>query len=342
MKMKTKFLKIVSLTAQNLLIRNVFFSFLILTIIQIASYYSQPNPTTEKQDILELILFFYIKYIFIFIHNHFLIRQFLYKKRIKTYLISFIFYLTTFSIIGYYVTTLLKYETFIITEFLSALLITLLGLSFFIIYTWIINYIVETRSELINNQNELTFLKNQLSPHFLFNSINNLYGISLTNPLLISEKLLELSELLRYQIEAIKYDYVLLEAEIDFIQHYFSYSKNKFNNLDLTLKIEGSLQFVKIPPLLFLPLVENAIKFSLETENACVDCQIISNKNQIIFKIKNNFSKDNSKVNGTNSGLENLNNRLKIIGIKYDFNINKEKENYYTTELILWNLPLNV
>lgn len=339
--MNTRIIKTLSITYENIWIRNILFVSLIFSAIYIPTKFDTPKPGSIEQTATGLFTFFFAKYIFIFIHNHFLVRLLLLKKKYKLYFLLFFIYLTVFAVSGYWLTTISRYPTYVFTEYISALLVTILGLLFYFTHIWILNNIIKTKKELLNKKNELDFLKHQISPHFLFNSLNNLYGIALTSPQIIADKLLELSDLLRYQIESVKKDLVLIEDEINFIENYYTYTNDKINNLEISNKIEGTYNSILIPPLLFLPLIENAIKYSIETENAFIRTNWKFEKNMLIFTIENNYLKTGSKIKGTKTGIENLTNRLQLLKIKYKLKTDTSIENIYKTELTLWELSIN-
>ncbi len=226
-----------------------------------------------------------------------MIRLLLFHKKYWLYVLTGIIYLTLFAITDFVVTTSLGFPTYILTEYISVFLITIFGLAFYIIHTWILNNVINTKKELLDKKNELDFLKQQISPHFLLNAINNLYGVALISPQIIADKLLELSDLLRYQIESVKKDWVSIEDEMTFIETYFNYTNDKINNLTISNSMEGNFNSVFIPPLLFLPLIENAIKYSIETDNAFIHSKWRFEKESLIFTIENSTEGNASFLN---------------------------------------------
>jgi hypothetical protein len=333
--------KMASITYENIWLRNIVFISLIFSTIYLTSKINPSPPAPQEQSYIQIFIFLISKYFFIFVHNHFLIRLLLFKKKYRFYFLSAFIYLTLFAIVDFAVTSGLGFPTYLFTEYISSLLISIFGLAFYIIHTWILNNIIKTKKELLDKKNELDFLKHQISPHFLFNAINNLYGVALTSPQIIADKLLELSDLLRYQIEAVKKDLVTIEDEMNFIKNYINYTKSKTNNLEISNNIEGIYNSVFIPPLLFLPLIENAIKYCVETDNAFIRSTWKFEKNQLILTVENSYLKMGSKIKGTKSGIENLTNRLELLRMKYDLKIDTSIENVYKAELKLWELSVN-
>jgi len=111
-------------------------------------------------------------------------------------------------------------------------------------------------------QTELSYLKMQVNPHFLFNTLNGIYMLSLTNPSKTPSSIIKLSELMRYVISEIKNDYVPLSNEIDYIRNYIDLQKIRLEDtVDVNFTVTGNVTDKQISPLLLIPLVENAFKY---------------------------------------------------------------------------------
>ena len=159
---------------------------------------------------------------------------------------------------------------------------------------------------------ELALLKSQINPHFFFNTLNNLYGLTVEKSDKAPEVVLKLSDMMRYTIYEGKEDYVALEDEIDYLKNYIELHKLRYQknvNIAFTHYIDES---VKIAPLLFIILLENAFKHGVEslTKDAYVHLDLKANSNQIIFTIENNFE-GKIKEGNNGIGLDNLKKRLK-------------------------------
>jgi Putative regulator of cell autolysis len=199
----------------------------------------------------------------------------------------------------------------------------------------------QTDKDIMNYKSELLFLKQQLNPHFLLNAMNNLYGESLAEPDKVPDRILNLSDMLRYQIEATKKDYVLLDEEVAFIKKYMEYYTFRNERLAITQKFEGNFDNIDIPPLFFLPLVENAVKFSAETAEPFINIDLKVKCNGLSFIIKNSYLESGSRISGTGIGIENLKRRLEVYGLKHELNCRKEK-NTFIVKLNIWHLPTAV
>lgn len=333
-----KTVRIIGLIYSNIWIRNLVLACLIFSVIFLPSLFDKPKPDTKDISIYLALLFFFAHYALIFLHNHFLFRLFLQKKKYFFYLLMLLVYFVLFAL---FITTLRFLSgrpPVFFSDMIMGLIITIISLAVYIVNNWIVTNITETKKDLLQKNRELDFLKQQVSPHFLFNALNNLYGISLSSKELISDKLLELSDILRYQLEAAKKDVVPMEDEINFIQTYLNYSKDKIYNIEISNQFEGSYSNIYVPPLLFLPLIENAIKYTIETDRPFVNCYWTFDSENVCFRIENSFLSVGSKTKGTNIGIENVSNRLSLLKIKHNLKIDKTSEHIYKIELSLWNL----
>lgn len=165
---------------------------------------------------------------------------------------------------------------------------------------------------------ELKILKNQLNPHFLFNTLNNLYTLTLKKDNKAPEVIAKLSEILDFVLYRCNEDYVSIEKEIALIENYIGLEKLRYSENRLTISFTKNIEVSnKISPLILLTFIENAFKHGVinETEKAIISLQLESKKQQIIFSIdntkpKNDFGKtsDKSKI-----GLVNVRKQLDLL-----------------------------
>jgi two-component system, LytTR family, sensor kinase len=165
---------------------------------------------------------------------------------------------------------------------------------------------------------ELSLLKSQVQPHFIFNTLNNIYMLSLKQSPQTSEMIYRLSALLSYMLYDTKRHYIEVEKEIDYVKNYINLEKIRYGErLDVQLTVFNNVQSVSVPPLLFLPLVENAFKHGVSNavEDSWIHIDISLKKKTLIFKIENSIMKEKSISNGFGNGLglENLKRRLEIL-----------------------------
>ena len=181
----------------------------------------------------------------------------------------------------------------------------------------------------------LKYLKNQIQPHFFFNTLNNLYALSLESSDKVPDVIIKLSKLMEYvlyDIEGIKF--VPLIKEIDYIQNYIEIEKLRFENVEVNINIASNIDDIKVPPLLFISLLENALKHGGCNNNKLkikINCKIVDD--YLHFDIINNFVLSPSIKNQKGIGLTNTKKRLKLI-FKNNFNLEHQvKFNYYIIQL---------
>jgi len=162
---------------------------------------------------------------------------------------------------------------------------------------------------------ELQLLKAQIHPHFLFNTLNNIYSYSLKNSAQTSQMLLKLSSLLRYILYDCKTNEVMLDREIDAMKNYIDLEKERYaNRLEISLNVEGDTKGNLIAPLLLLPFLENAFKHgtSEQLEKPWLSMDIAVKQHTMRCKIVN--SKNYTvKPNDNGIGINNVRTRLSYL-----------------------------
>jgi two-component system, LytTR family, sensor kinase len=181
---------------------------------------------------------------------------------------------------------------------------------------------------------ELALLRSQVQPHFIFNTLNNIYMLSLKNSPLTSDMIYRLSALLSYMLYDSKRSLIEVEKEIDYVKNYINLEKIRYGErLDVQLTLVNNVRGVQIPPLLFLPLVENAFKHGVSNavEESWIHIDISLKKRVLIFKIENSLSLEKLKPNGFGNGLglDNLRKRLDILyPDNYELKILKDEDSH--------------
>ncbi len=207
-----------------------------------------------------------------------------------------------------------------------------------ILYSTIIFYVfrsIKTQQEIFQLQihhkkAELSFLKSQISPHFLFNTLNSFYSELMDKQPDTAKDVLKLSEMLRYVTYNSKQEFIPLEKELKFVEDYIHFHKKRFENeLYISFKVIGEVSDQKIASLVLMHFVENVFKHGVlndENKEATIEIKISNNELSIITN--NTFD---LTVNYTDSGIgvENLKRRLNAIyGDNYKLNYVANKSNY--------------
>jgi LytS/YehU family sensor histidine kinase len=192
--------------------------------------------------------------------------------------------------------------------------------------TWIIDQERFATLEKEQLKSELTELKNQVNPHFLFNTLNNLHVLIKTNPDKASDIVFGLSDVLRYQISDSQNDKVSLNKDIDIIEQYLELEKIRRDNLVIKITKEGVINNVMIPPLLFTNFIDNAIKHSLSRDASWIQINFNVKDDFLYFEISNSKSVNKIQTENTGLGLVNVKKRLELLyGSSHSIEMNDEK-----------------
>jgi LytS/YehU family sensor histidine kinase len=183
---------------------------------------------------------------------------------------------------------------------------------------------------------ELSLLKQQINPHFFFNTLNNLYALSIKKDEATPEVILQLSELMRYVIYKGKEESVKLEEEVKYIEDYVRLQQIRLHKkLDYQFDKTIDDPTLKVPPLLFILLVENAFKHGVEPaeEDCYLKIKLESNEKSLVFTCENSVEENEEEEAGI--GLQNLKRRLELrFPNRHDLSIT-ERVNSFLVELKL-------
>lgn len=192
--------------------------------------------------------------------------------------------------------------------------------------------------ERIHLRTELNFLRSQINPHFLFNTLNNLTSLARINSRLLEPAIVDLSQLMRYMLYDSDDSKVPLSSEIAYLQSYIGLQQLRFGNeLVIKTNFDVDQQACEVDPMLFIPLVENAFKYGTEQEgNNIIIISLNVHNNKLSFKVTNYFHETAIQHQpGTGIGLKNLRRRLAILyPDKHHFNSFAEGDKY-TAELTI-------
>jgi two-component system LytT family sensor kinase len=175
---------------------------------------------------------------------------------------------------------------------------------------------------------ELKALKAQLNPHFLFNSLNSISSLTISDPNGAREMLTLLSDFLRYSLKRKEETLLPLREEIKNIQRYLEIEKVRFGDrLDCNFDIHPNCLEMPVPAMLLQPLYENAIKHGLyeSIEPVCIKTHCLTSHNKLEISVSNNFDPDSTPIKGEGVGLENIRNKLLLFYSRNDLmTINRE------------------
>jgi hypothetical protein len=181
---------------------------------------------------------------------------------------------------------------------------------------------------------ELHLLKAQINPHFFFNTLNNIYGIALSESASKTAGAIELlADMMRYNMDGMKEDFIPLETELKFIENYLALQQLRIPadaGISINNIIEYPLIKYKIAPMLLIPLIENAWKYGISMDNPCyINLKIAVEKNQLVMELENSVFTNEENKTGSKLGLDNVKQRLQLIypGLN-DLSIQNDGTNY--------------
>jgi LytS/YehU family sensor histidine kinase len=187
-----------------------------------------------------------------------------------------------------------------------------------------------------NLKTELSFLRSQISPHFLFNVLNNLVSMARSKSEELEPTIHKLSSIMQYMLYETDGDKVLLKSEIDYLQSYIDLQKQRFGKkLTLTTNLNIKEDWHTIEPMLLIPFVENAFKHGIGmVQNPVIEITLEAENNTLLFVVNNKYiSLDTVKDKVSGIGLNNVKRRLELLyGEDYQLTINKT-EDWFTVNL---------
>jgi two-component system, LytTR family, sensor kinase len=166
-------------------------------------------------------------------------------------------------------------------------------------------------------QHELSALKAQINPHFLFNNLNTIYALAVKGDVRTKDVILQLSDFLRYVLYDTSSDKIDLEKEIEIIRTYIGLQRERINpNItEINLNIEGEFKGAVIAPLLLLPLAENCFKHGIGKTKGTIQIDIQYSKGQLLFHTKNKTALRENPMNQKQGGIgiKNVEKRLNLL-----------------------------
>jgi len=223
-----------------------------------------------------------------------------------------------------------------------------MSLLFFGIVKHIYDYrkLVESsqRLRIEKQEAELNYLKSQTNPHFLFNTLNNIYSLARDKSDLAPESILRLSEILRFMLYETGGEYISIEQELKIINDYIALERLRYDEslkVDFRYKVEDMKQH--LPPLLLIPLVENAFKHGVsETRNhPFVDIHLLADPGKLEFVVRNSVEDTGGERNiKENIGLTNTRRQLELL--YKDFNLSFQRSESEFTATLKINLASHV
>lgn len=298
------------------------------------------NPKDAIGLYIHTILFNGIVFLAIGINNLYLIPQLLFDKKRILYFVSLVFLVITATITSsiylrylfaaYPHSELGNFTIFaidiqvennpFIEDYFITFVHTLLFLTGYTIASIIRHLYIRNKNLKLTKEEqlkaELSLLKAQVNPHFLFNMMNSIYSLSLNKSDDAPETILKLSQILRYNLYETAAQFVLLSKELHIIQTYLELEYIRLDNPEkITLENKVQSRDIMITPMLLLPIVENAFKHGIDSNisQGFINIKAYDSSAYFIFECSNNYKKKDKTSEGSGLGLDNLRRRLQLI-----------------------------
>jgi two-component system LytT family sensor kinase len=279
--------------------------------------YSSREGGTPNFFFIPRIVFIYLEPVAFYFNFFFLYPAFLLKKKVKTYLAAIL--ATALLIEGIFVAVSFSLHQFgatpwipnLILKFFTTILIMGVGTS----YRLIVGFIYEKRVQHEQLKTELAFLRSQVSPHFMFNTLNSLVSLSRKRSADLEPALMELSNLMHYMLYESEQEKVKIENEIKYIKSYIDLQTLRFGNrMQIDFTAPDRVLNYTIEPMLLIPLIENAFKHAADIRGPFIKIDVTVEEKSLNLSVINHFNpvrKEKDKTDGI--GLQNLKRRLNLL-----------------------------
>mgnify|MGYP000035306817 CR=1 FL=1 len=318
---------------------NVLFwvGYMLIPFVLTLSIHTHEKSNTRSHIVLGL---FYA--LLIYINNLVLMPKFFETRKFRTYFISLVPLLLLWAAFQatldpFFYGCKCPYK-FTVSGFFTACFQLISFIAMFIVGKNIQDAIIrEERNKLKEQErikSELNFLKEQINPHFLFNTLNNLYSFAIAKSDEVPKLILKLSGLLRYMLYECNATYVPLDRELDYIESYIDLQRLRLEGRGtVSFSVEGMPGVHKIAPLLLINFVENCFKHTMDNPEGGIDIQIGMNidEERLYFSTENNSShKKDEQTNSGGIGMQNVQKRLDLLyADKYELSYRDEGGKYY-------------
>ena len=216
-----------------------------------------------------------------------------------------------------------RYRQYALANFYASSLVAILMSAFLAGVALLVHHVrrsMEIKQQLKEEQQkrteaELEWLKNQLNPHFLFNTLNNISSLVQIDADKAQDAIAQLSDLLRYAMYESRHEMVPIQGEVEFMRNYISLMELRCNDkteVTTTFDVQKNME---IAPLLFISLIENAFKHGVSSSRPSkIDIRLLQNDDELMFICDNtNYPKDDADRSGSGIGLENTRRRLELM-----------------------------
>jgi len=336
----------------HIILPHILFWFFSIVLFTVVLFYTRDFSIhdIDLQTAINILVTVFLLAIAVYINLLWLIPVFFKKRKFFRFAVFQSANILLFIVLNYYISVLIEgngHPNFV-TEAIAEFILVLI----FLVVSSLLKFVRDSftlqdielkigKAEQQQIEAELKALKAQVNPHFLFNTLNSLYSLTIDKSDKAPELILKLSELMRYVIYEAKEDFEPIEKQLEFIKSYVYLESLRIgDHLKVNFSIEGDNTFVKIAPLIFIAFVENAFKHCSKQREQNPFISIffdIRSKDRIQFTIENTKESEDNDLGspGTGIGLENVRKRLNLLyPEKYKLEI-KETDQKYRVDLTI-------
>ncbi len=280
-----------------------------------------------------LIPYFYLSYFVLIPKLYFNKKYFLFST--ITFISFVLIFFLPIIVIPSTIFTTRSFDTFFVRE------VKIRVFQFLIVFVFALMIRINNRwkqSEKEKLDAELAYLKAQINPHFLFNTLNSIYSLAIVKSDNVASSIVKLSNMMRYVLGESSSQYVKLEKEIEYIQNFIELQQIRFGSfIQFECIITGDHKNKSIAPLILIPFIENAYKHGVNAEdNSIIKIKIETSENQLFLFVKNNkVFVQRSEESESGIGVENTKNRLQMIYPGKHKLVIENAEKEYTVSLTL-------
>jgi two-component system, LytTR family, sensor kinase len=314
---------------KNIKFANIF-AIIIIILLMLINYFS--NENIYEHTWLQAVFYIIPTIVLVILNNTFLITKLLDNQRFSWYFLTlFISIIITQLITGFFTTP--HYFNFklsiLLSDFIEYFVVTVAGFGFIAFMRLGEQQRQNFEQQLLIRQTELNLLKKQINPHFLFNTLNNIYFQCMEGSNQAAEMIEKLSSLMRYTLENTDKESTTLEKEYIFIKNYIDLEKSRLpEKSKISLKRKGDFSQVRIAPLILISFVENCFKHG-NNLNPIIDVFIEYTNGELSFFCENNLNNQPSKTKPSGTGLNNVKKRLELLyPNRHTLTIEKNEEKY--------------
>lgn len=304
--------------------------------------------TSKDDNFFKWLLGTIIVFALAFVHNTYILKPAMQKQKWLGYLLKFILYLLIFCPFIFFLdyffqylidkTPIPNFQENYIQSVLGSLIIIFIGGSIYLFKYYGIERQLRLKSELQLKKKQLLLLQSQINPHFLFNALNSIKALTISDPEKARDAIVSLSELLRKSLNTTSHIFIKIDEEITTVKEYLALEKIRYGDrLKFNIKIEHESKNALVPSMSLQLMVENAIKHGISRlmDGGKIDIHIYERDNKVHIDVRN-AGQVRADIAETGIGIQNIIENLKLLyGDEGHFSLINENNQTVLAQLII-------